>query len=117
MKRKVRKRLEAFVRDRTAELSDPGVAASHQALLKLTELLRKEAAKESTWDWIEAAALGGFDGDGGERWADDLIGENVFGDDPESQATTVITAIHQALALAHADHPDYDAAWSPRRRG
>lgn len=119
MKRRDRKRLEAFVRARTDELVDPRLKSSQAALLALTTLMRKEATKDADWDWIEAAAEGTFDwlGDGGGAdWADGVLGESIFGDDPESQATALTTAIHQAMALAYVDHPDYDRAWQPRQR-
>ncbi len=120
MKRKERKRLEIFVRARTDELADPRLRSSQAALLSLTKVLRKEATKDADWDWIEAAAEGAFDwfGDGGgSDWADGVIGESIFGDDPEPQATAMTTAIHQAMALAYVDHPEYDQAWQPRKRG
>lgn len=115
MKRKDRKQLEAFVRARTEELVEPRLRDSHLALLKLTELIKKKATKDADWDWIEAAVFGNWGGDGGgSGWADEVIAENIFGDDPESQAKATILAIHQSMALAHADHPDYNPDWSPR---
>lgn len=119
MNRKERKRLAAFVTARTAELTDPALRESHQALLALSVRLRKEATRDADWDWIESAAFGAVDwftDGGGADWADEEIGDAVFGDDPESEADALTVAMHRALALAHAGHPEYDPAWRPRRR-
>ncbi|MFC7618756.1 hypothetical protein [Microlunatus sp. GCM10028923] len=119
MKRKERKRLAAFVQARTEELADPALRESHRALLALSVRLRKEATRDADWDWVESAAFGAadwFGGGGGADWADEEIGDSIFGDDPESEADALTVAIQRALALAHAGHPDYDPAWRPRLR-
>lgn len=112
MKRRDRRRLEAFVRARTDELSDDRLRRAHHALLAVTERLRREGTKEADWDWLEVTA-GGFFGDDG-NWSDDVADEAIFGDDPEAHAEAVTTDILLAMASAHDRHPDFDPTWRLR---
>lgn len=107
------KKLEHFVRARTAE-APPGdpVARSHRALIATLEALRREASAEEDWAWVEAAAgwFGDwFDGDGHSSWSSD---SGLWDESAEKTADAIATRVLACMALVHTGHPDYDPGWA-----
>jgi hypothetical protein len=115
MKRSEREQLEAFVRARTAELTDESLRSAHGELIALTDRIRTAATRDADWDFL-AGVLGEVWFDDGGGWSDEVTEDAIFGDDPKVEAEAITIAILAAMALAHADHPDYAPSWRPTRR-